>query len=386
MRINRNCPWNKCLFCPVYKDKKFSARNLEELKGDIDTIDRIRDLLVKTSREIGLGGRVDRSVVQETVARHPKLYGRYPDAVTREQWSASQVLNHISNWLINGARRVFLQDANAPAMKPGDLDRVLQYLKEVFPTVDTITCYARSKTFARRSVEELTGLKAAGLTWCFVGIESGCDEVLKTMKKGVTMEEHIDGGQKLMAAGLRMAAFVMPGLAGKDKDMAEKHIADTVRVLNAVKPTEVRVRSLAVLEGTPLYERWESGEFEAAGEDQLIEEIHALAEGLTFDCTFETMQMTNAFLITKGALSEIRPKMGELIARYRAFSPLDRARVLLRRYLHGGYLACVKAWGKHDSHLMQLIEDAKTSLAEGSDAGPEKTQRAIFAIKSKGVP
>ena len=151
LRINRNCPWNKCLFCPVYKDKKFSARNLEELKGDIDTIDRIRDLLVKTSREIGLGGRVDRSVVQETVARHPKLYGRYPDAVTREQWSASQVLNHISNWLINGARRVFLQDANAPAMKPGDLDRVLQYLKEVFPTVDTITCYARSKTFARTS-------------------------------------------------------------------------------------------------------------------------------------------------------------------------------------------------------------------------------------------
>jgi radical SAM superfamily enzyme YgiQ (UPF0313 family) len=247
LRINRNCPWNKCLFCPVYKDERFSARNPEQLKGEIDTVDSIRGLLVKTSWEVGLDGRIDRRVVQETVARHPKIYGRYPDHLTREQWSASQILNHVSTWLINGAKRVFLQDANAPAMKPADLARVLKYLKEVFPTVDTITCYARSKTFSRRSVEELKGLKEAGLSWCFVGIESGCDEVLKTMKKGVTMEEHIDGGQKLMAAGLHMAAFVMPGLAGKDKDMAEKHIADTITVLNAVKPTEVRVRSLAVL-------------------------------------------------------------------------------------------------------------------------------------------
>jgi hypothetical protein len=69
-----------------------------------------------------------------------------------------------------------------------------------------------------------------------------------------------------------------------------------------------------------------------------------------------------------------------------AFSPLDRSRILLRRYLDGGYLAYVKAWGKYDAHLKQLIEVAKASLAEGSDKAPEQTERAIFAIKSKGVP
>ena len=110
---------------------------------------------------------------------------------------------------------------------------------------------------------------------------------------------------------------------------------------------------------------WGSGEFEAAFEDQLIEEIQGLAEGLTFDCTFETMQMTNAFLVTKGPLSEIRPKINELIAHYMAFSPLDRSRILLRRYLDGGYLAYVKAWGKYDSHLKQLIEDAIERLIKG---------------------
>jgi histone acetyltransferase (RNA polymerase elongator complex component) len=386
LRINRNCPWNRCLFCPVYKEKKFGARTLQDLRGDIDTIERIRHLLATTSQEIALKGRIDRNVVWETITRHPEIYGQYPAHVTREQWSAFQILNHVSNWLISGARRVFLQDANVPAMKPGDLAMVLRYLKHVFPTIDTITCYARSKTCARRSVEELKALKEAGLSSCFVGIESGCDEVLETMKKGVTMKEHIEAGQKIMAAGIRMAAFVMPGLAGKNKDLAQKHIADTIKVLNEVRPTEVRVRSLAILEGTQLYERWETGVFQAAGEDQLTEEIHMLAEGLTFDCTFETLQMTNPLFITKGALSEIRPAMAELIDHYRGFSPIDRARILLRSYLDGGYLACVKAWGKYDAHLEQLIEDARASLAQGSEAAPEKTQRAIFAIKSKGVP
>jgi hypothetical protein len=78
--------------------------------------------------------------------------------------------------------------------------------------------------------------------------------------------------------------------------------------------------------------------------------------------------------------------MAELVNQYREFSPVDRARILLRRYLDGGYLARVKAWGKYDAHLEQLIEDARASLAQGSEAAPEKTQRAIFAIKSKGIP
>ncbi|MGD8721450.1 MAG: radical SAM protein, partial [Desulfobacterales bacterium] len=26
LRLTRNCPWNQCLFCPVYKNRKFSLR------------------------------------------------------------------------------------------------------------------------------------------------------------------------------------------------------------------------------------------------------------------------------------------------------------------------------------------------------------------------
>ena len=34
IRISRNCPWNRCLFCPVYKFDKFSRRSVQEIKKE----------------------------------------------------------------------------------------------------------------------------------------------------------------------------------------------------------------------------------------------------------------------------------------------------------------------------------------------------------------
>lgn len=266
LRVNRNCPWNRCLFCRVYKGKKFSPRSIDEINGDIDAVRRVDEVLSTVSWEMGLSGRIQREVLEETVKRHPEVYGEHAEHLTTEQWYALQSLSIIANWISCGARRVFLQDANALVMKPNDLIAVLGHLKNAFRTVDTVTCYARSQTSARRSHDELSELHDAGLSWCFVGVESGCDEVLQYMQKGVTQKEHIEGGRKVMDSGIRMAAFVMPGLAGSNSDLSHSHIVDTAHVLNEIRPTEVRVRSLAVLDATPLYERWQSAEFSPPGD------------------------------------------------------------------------------------------------------------------------
>lgn len=386
LRVNRNCPWNRCMFCPVYKGKRFNPRSVDEIKGDIDAVHRIWDLLNTASWEIGLNGKIQREVLQEVMLSHPEIYGEYPINFTQEQLCALQSLNNVANWLFYGATRVFLQDANALVMNPKKLIEVLKYLRQTFPTVEVVACYARSKTCEMRSFEEMRELKDAGLSWCFVGIESGCDEVLDYMRKGVTRKEHIKGGQKVMVSGLNMAAFVMPGLSGNNKELADKHISDTIIVLNDVQPTEIRVRSLAILECAPLYERWEAGEFTAPSEDQMVEELRLLIEELTFDCTIETLQMTNPLFTIKGRLSQKRQEMLEMIAWYQGLSPLEKADFLLHRYVDDGYLACVKSWGKYDSYLKALIEDANLSLEKGSPEAAEKVGRAIFAIKSKGVP
>jgi hypothetical protein len=270
-------------------------------------------------------------------------------------------------------------------MKPAELIEVLLYLKKAFPTVDTVTCYARSRTCAQRSAQEWKDLHAAGLSWCFVGIESGCDEVLEFMKKGASRKEHIEGGRKLMDSGVQMAAFIMPGLAGRDPEGSRRHTADTIAVLNEIRPTEVRVRSLAVLESAPLYGKWRAGEFLPPGEDQMVEELKEVIEGLTFDCTFETLQMTNAFTF-RGRLPAQKISLLDALDDYQNLPPLGRARYLLDRCLRGGYLDLVQNWGKLDPALQKKIEEAEKSLEEETPEALQKVDAALFALKSKGIP
>lgn len=386
LRVNRNCPWNKCLFCPVYKGKKFSRRDVTDIRRDIDAIQRIAELIEKTSWNIGLSGRINQGLIQEVVRHHPEIYRKESSRLTHDNYLALMSLNNVANWLLYGAKRVFLQDANALGMRPGELIDVLKYLKDTFPTVQTVTCYARSKTCARRSLEEFRELKEAGLSWLFVGIESGCDDLLQYMKKGVNSREHIAGGQAVKEVGINLAAFVMPGLAGNNMELAQRHVSETIKVLNEVGPTEVRIRSLAIIEGSPLYASYNSGEFEPPTDDQMIDEIRMLLEGLRFDCTFEAFQMTNVLFNTRGTLSATREELLAKIGNYQALSPIERSRFRFNRYLSDGYLDCVQMWGKLDQQLGQLIEEAQMSLKKESPDATAKTEEAIFAIKSKGIP
>jgi hypothetical protein len=385
LRVNRNCPWNKCLFCHVYKESTFSVRGKDEVKADIDAAARIQRLLEAVSFDIGLSGRIDREVVGEFVRQNSAIYGNPGDNLSHSQWLAFQSLHNITNWLTQGASRVFLQDANGLYMKQKDLLEVLHHLRASFPTVESVTSYARSRTCAQRSIQELRELHGAGLAWAFIGIESGCDEVLDYMRKGATRTEHLAGGAKLKESGISMAAFVMPGLAGRQKELSRKHTTETISILNEVQPAEVRVRSLAIMEGAPLYVRWRSGEFTHPTDDQMIDELQQILEGLAFDCVFETLQLTNVFTM-KGQLLAKKAEWLADIARYRALTPLERARYILHRYLSDGYLDCVKSWGLYDTRLQTLVREAAQSVQARSTDALEKVDRAIVAIKAKGIP
>lgn len=386
LRVNRNCPWNRCSFCSVYKGCLYSAREVRDVKRDVDAVRRIRDMLDVSSWNIGLQGRITRESIRMTLRDHPFLSGGYGHETSSEHSAVLKSLQNVANWLLHGGKRVFLQDANALGLKAESLVEILLYLREIFPNIQTVSTYARSTTCGHRTPRELESLRKAGLSWCFVGIESGCDDVLKTMDKGVTAEGHVRGGINLKEAGISMAAFVMPGLAGAQRDLSRKHMEETVAVLNRIQPEEVRVRSLAVVEGAPLHEMWRRGEFQACSEDQLVEEMRLLVEGLDFDCNLETLQMTNPLFTVKGRLSEMKELILDLIKDYQDLSPAQRAKVLLEQYTDRGYLEAVKGWGKYDSALESLVENAIKAIDEDSSGAMEITDQAVFALKSKGVP
>lgn len=115
-------------------------------------------------------------------------------------------------------------------MKTDDLVDILTYLRETFPQVTRITSYCRSKTACRKSVEEFRRLKEAGLNRIHIGLESGYDPVLEFIRKGVTAEEHIEGGRRIVASGLSLSEYIIPGLgepAGPGKMPWKRHGCST---------------------------------------------------------------------------------------------------------------------------------------------------------------
>ena len=51
IRVTRNCPWNRCKFCPIYKGSKFQLRTVDEVKQDIDTAKAIHDEIIEMAQK-----------------------------------------------------------------------------------------------------------------------------------------------------------------------------------------------------------------------------------------------------------------------------------------------------------------------------------------------
>ena len=248
IRVTRNCPWNKCEFCYTYQGEKFGLRPLEEIKQDISNAKQIADSIRELSRRNGGGGDVTEGVA-DLIFGNPHLY--------------NDNFRSVAAWLYFGENSVFLQDANSIILKTDELLEVLKCIKDNFPQVDRITSYCRSKTAARKSVEEFRRLKDAGLNRIHIGLETGYDPLLEFIKKGSTAADHIEGGKRIVESGISLCEYVMPGLGGAK--WSRENAVETARVLNEINPDYIRLRSLQVRRGTGLYDIMQKGEFEPLG-------------------------------------------------------------------------------------------------------------------------
>jgi radical SAM superfamily enzyme YgiQ (UPF0313 family) len=272
---------------------------VEEIKADIDTVKEMVDILKRTSWQSGFGGAIDRRLVE---------------AVLQDE-SHSESFRSVALWLYYGGESAFLQDANSLVMKTPNLVEVVSYLKQTFPELKRITSYARSSTLARKPVEELRQLKEAGLNRIHVGLESGSDEVLAFVKKGVTAAQQIEGGRRVVAAGIELSEYVMPGLGGRS--LSREHALETARVLNAINPDFIRIRSLALPAGTGLREKWEQGEFERPSDEEMIHELRLFIESLDgIQSYVASDHILNLLEDLEGRLPEDKPALLAVIDRF----------------------------------------------------------------------
>jgi radical SAM superfamily enzyme YgiQ (UPF0313 family) len=261
------CSNNTCTFCGLY-GSKLRLRDVRDVKREIDAL--------------------------SMYVRHGV---RLPD-IDNIVYAIAQ------RW---DGRRVFLQDGDAAVYPFPKLVEVLQYLNEKFPDLERVGSYATPQDILRSSVDELKKLKELKLSIFYTGIESGDDEVLLKIGKGVDSSQMIEAGRKAKEAGITLSLTVILGLGGVEG--SRKHVLETARVLSAIDPEYVGALTLTLVPGTPLWQECERGTFHPITPFESLEELKEMIENSSFtDCFFSSMHASN-YLSIRGRLPQDKERM-----------------------------------------------------------------------------
>ena len=349
IRVTINCPWNRCKFCHIYKGEKFQLRSVEEIKQDITTAKAIQDKIKEISWKSGYGGSVE-EMAGATLTNPP-----------------NEAFFNVALWLYAGGTSAFLQDANTLIMRTNELVEVIKFLKQTLPTITRVTSYGRSKTAAKKKLEELIQLQQAGLSRLHIGLESGYDPLLQYMDKGVTATDHIVGGKKIVESGISLCEYVVLGLGGRK--MWREHAIETAKVLTQIDADFIRVRTLTIKQGMPLYDEIENGNFTRATDEEIVEEERLLIEHLDCHSYFVSDHITNLLQEVEGKLPEDKERMLASIAKFQSLSPEERANFRVGRRV-GIYtdLDDLYDWRKYST-----VEQAIKKLSHDGNQVDEET-------------
>ena len=249
VQVTYGCSHNTCAFCSMYKEKRFALRPLDEVLEDFHI--------------------------------------------------ARQTYRHVD--------KVFLADGDALVRKASELYTILDTIRELFPECQRVTSYASPASIRIRTDEELQTLRAKGLTMVYMGLESGCDEVLKLMRKGHMSDEIVAMGQKVRRNGIALSVTAITGLGGPE--LLEQHAIETAKAFNAMNPEYIGMLTLMVEPGTPLYDWVRDGKFQLLTQPQVLRETRLLVENLDSPGSVFRMNHASNYLVLKGTLNQHKEVM-----------------------------------------------------------------------------
>ncbi len=230
------CSYNECTFCGMYRDKRFRVRPLAELEAEIEW--------------------------------------------ARERFGPE-------------VRKVFLADGDALVAKASFLSALLERLRAAFPNLRRVSCYASPQSLQVRSVAEMRALAALGLSLYYLGIESGHDEVLARLVKGVDAAEMVRVAAKASEAGVALSTMILLGAGGPALSL--EHARASARVANAIQPRFLSTLIMTPVPDTPLFAAEQRGEHERVSDLEATRELRELVAGLELSGTiFRSNHASNA--------------------------------------------------------------------------------------------
>lgn len=250
LQVTYGCSHNHCAFCATYCFTRYEQRPMDEVFEEIDAAAR---------------------------------YG-----------------SHI--------RRAFLCDGDAMCLPTDDLVRILDRLNDSLPCLERVGIYANAQDILAKTPEELALLSERKLTIGYLGLESGNDEVLKSMRKGSTSEEMIEAVRRAQSAGIDISVIVLLGLGGTA--LTREHAADSGAVASRMNPRYLSALTLMLLPRTALYKRYERGKFQLLEPRAMLQELRWFLEDVDVlgPCTFRTNHASN-YIPLAGELPRDKERM-----------------------------------------------------------------------------
>ncbi|MFC1958375.1 radical SAM protein [Chloroflexota bacterium] len=252
--VTLGCSNNECTFCSSYLGVKFRIRHREDIKRDIDEVAR--------------------------------SYSR----------SVSQV---------------FLENGDALITPQNTLIEVLKHLNQRFPHLDRVGTYATPRAALIKSIDELKELNNLNLKIAYLGVETGDEELLQKIKKGVTCDQMVEAGIKLKLAGITTSVTVILGLGSIEG--SENHALKTARILSDIDPDFAGALTIMLVPGTPLHKDWKEGRFSLISPFQALEELKLIIQNSNFTNCFFTANHASNYLPIKLRLPEQKAEGIKLI-------------------------------------------------------------------------
>ncbi len=255
--LTDGCSWNRCTFCEMYTapQKHFRVRD------EAETLDSIR-----------------------------RCGERFGDAV----------------------KRVFLADGDALMLPTRRLLAVLVAIRRHLPGVRRISSYCLPRNLAKKSLDEVRELAAAGLSMAYVGAESGDDEVLLRVGKGETQSSTLAALDKLGQAGISRSVMILNGLGGQA--LSARHADHSADLINAAQPEFLATLVVSFPRGE---ERLRTGfpGWEPLSVVELMVEMERFLARLELRRTVFRSDHASNWLVLKGTLGTDRDKLlGQLRA------------------------------------------------------------------------
>lgn len=224
LQVTAGCTHNACRFCNMYREKSFHMIDEDILRSNLQEEKRICDIYERPHR------------------------------------------------------RAFLMDGDVFSLSAANLEKKIKLIRQYMPEIEVFSMYAAVRSVKSKSDEDLAKLKDLGINDLYIGYETGLDDVLAFMNKGITLKDSIEQAERLNSAGINHRALMILGLGGTGRGEESGYAA--AELINRIKPKVTRLATLTVFPGSDLEKNVRSGDFVEAGEKEILTEEKTILENI----------------------------------------------------------------------------------------------------------